>query len=106
MTVTVRDHSGAFDIYMGAGMMAFFGDAGRHETSAVRASLTMQKQMAEPSANWMGEGQELHLFRIRINTGELTLGNLGAKYLWAYTVIGAEVNKAQLTKTLSLPATS
>ena len=54
----------------------------------------------------MGEGQELHLFRIRINTGELTLGNLGAQYLWAYTVIGAEVNKAQLTKTPSLPATS
>ena len=44
----------------------------------------MQKQMAEPSANWMGEGQELHLFRIRINTGALTLGNLGAKSIDSY----------------------
>ncbi len=36
----------------------------------------------------------------------IIFANRSTKYLWAYTVIGAEVNKAQLTKTLSLPATS
>src|SRR5205823_2461845 len=33
--------------------------------------------------------------RIGVNTGVVTVGNLGTEYLWDYTVIGQEVNKAQ-----------
>jgi len=94
---------------VGDGIMAFFGDAERdvdgeqqeeehaerHGANAVRAGLAMQKKMGELNANWMSEGQEPHLIRIGINTGELTVGNLGTEYLWDYTVIGPEVNKAQ-----------
>ncbi|MEC4687660.1 MAG: adenylate/guanylate cyclase domain-containing protein [Nitrospirota bacterium] len=109
MTAILGNHGGTLDKYMGDGIMAFFGDAERdvdgkeqeeeraerHAANAVSAGLAMQKKMAELNAEWMREGQEPHLIRIGINTGEVTVGNLGTEYLWDYTVIGPEVNKAQ-----------
>jgi adenylate cyclase len=117
MTVMLRDHGGTLDKYMGDGIMAFFGDAEpegggeaaeeerveRNAANAVRAALAMQKKMAELNANWMSLGQEPHLIRIGINTGMVTVGNLGTEYLWDYTVIGPEVNKAQRLESAAEP---
>ncbi|MGH7261644.1 MAG: adenylate/guanylate cyclase domain-containing protein, partial [Nitrospiraceae bacterium] len=117
MTVVLRDHGGTLDKYMGDGIMAFFGDAEpegggeaaeeerveRNAANAVRAALTMQKKMAELNANWMSLGQEPHLIRIGINTGTVTVGNLGTEYLWDYTVIGPEVNKSQRLESAAEP---
>ena len=117
MTVVLRDHGGTLDKYMGDGIMAFFGDAEpegggeaaeeerveRNAANAVRAALAMQKKMAELNANWMSLGQEPHLIRIGINTGTVTVGNLGTEYLWDYTVIGPEVNKAQRLESAAEP---
>src|SRR5437899_10971713 len=64
-------------------------------SSAVRAGLAMQKKMTELNLRWLSQGQEPHLIRVGINTGFVTVGNLGTEYLWDYTVIGPEVNKAQ-----------
>jgi adenylate cyclase len=109
MTIVLRGYGGTLDKYMGDGIMAFFGDAepegGGHEAeeervernaaNAVRAGLVMQKKMTELNLRWVSQGQEPHLIRIGINTGFVTVGNLGTEYLWDYTVIGPEVNKAQ-----------
>ncbi len=117
MTVVLRDHGGTLDKYMGDGIMAFFGDAEpegggevaeeerveRNAANAVRAALAMQKKMAELNANWMSLGQEPHLIRIGINTGTVTVGNLGTEYLWDYTVIGPEVNKSQRLESAAEP---
>jgi len=117
MTVMLRDHGGTLDKYMGDGIMAFFGDAEpegggeaaeeerveRNAANAVRAALAMQKKMAELNANWMSLGQEPHLIRIGINTGTVTVGNLGTEYLWDYTVIGPEVNKSQRLESAAEP---
>lgn len=117
MTVVIRDHGGTLDKYMGDGIMAFFGDAEpegggevaeeerveRNAANAVRAALGMQKKMAEMNANWMSLGQEPHLIRIGINSGMVTVGNLGTEYLWDYTVIGPEVNKAQRLESAAEP---
>jgi adenylate cyclase len=117
MTVVLRDHGGTLDKYMGDGIMAFFGDAEpegggeaaeeerveRNAANAVRAALAMQKKMAELNANWMSIGQEPHLIRVGINTGTVTVGNLGTEYLWDYTVIGPEVNKSQRLESAAEP---
>ncbi len=117
MTVVLRDHGGTLDKYMGDGIMAFFGDAEpegggeaaeeerveRNAANAVRAALAMQKEMAELNANWMSLGQEPHLIRVGINTGMVTVGNLGTEYLWDYTVIGPEVNKSQRLESAAEP---
>ena len=109
MTVIIRDYGGTLDKYMGDGIMAFFGDAEpeegeadeeekrveRHAANAVRAGLAMQKKMARLNIRWASQGLERHRIRIGINTGVVTVGNLGTDYLWDYTVIGQEVNKAQ-----------
>jgi len=109
MTVILRDHGGTLDKYMGDGIMAFFGDAEpegggaaaeesrveRHAANAVRAGLAMQTKMSELNDWWQSQDHEPHLIRIGINTGLVTVGNMGTKYKWDYTVIGPEVNKAQ-----------
>jgi adenylate cyclase len=117
MTVIVRAYGGTLDKYMGDGIMAFFGDAepeeggedaeeGRVErqaANAVRAALAMQKKMAGLNLHWVSKGLEPHTVRIGINTGVVTVGNLGTEYLWDYTVIGQEVNKAQRLQTAAEP---
>ncbi len=117
MTVILRDHGGTLDKYMGDGIMAFFGDAEpegggeaaeesrveRHAAAAVRAGLAMQKTMAELNEWWQSQGREPHLIRIGINTGLVTVGNMGTKYKWDYTVIGPEVNKAQRLEAAAEP---
>src|SRR5881628_1577336 len=109
MTLILRGYGGTLDKYMGDGIMAFFGDAEaegggeeaeekrveRNAANAVRAGLAMQKKMTDLNLRWLSQGQEPHLIRVGINTGFVTVGNLGTEYLWDYTVIGPEVNKAQ-----------
>jgi adenylate cyclase len=109
MTEVLRAHGGTLDKYMGDGILAFFGDAEpdgggdeieekrveRQAGNAVLAGLAMQRKMRELNALWRIQGREEHLIRIGINTGAVTVGNLGTEHLWDYTVVGAEVNKAQ-----------
>lgn len=117
MTAVILEHGGTLDKYMGDGIMAFYGDAEpegggeaaeenrveHNAANAVRTALAMQKKMAELNANWMSLGQEPHLIRVGINTGVVTVGNLGTEYLMDYTVIGPEVNKAQRLESAAEP---
>lgn len=109
LTFLIRDHGGTLDKYMGDGIMAFFGDAepegggsyaeeervSRHAGNAVRAGIAMQQKMTELNAEWQQQDLGHHPIRIGINTGTVTLGNMGTDYLWDYTVIGHQVNTAQ-----------
>jgi len=109
MTDVLRSHGGTIDKYMGDGIMAFFGDADpegggideeeerveRQAAAAVQAGLNMQKKMTQLNTTWRSQGREPHSIRVGINTGHVTVGKMGTDYLWDYTVIGSEVNKAQ-----------
>jgi adenylate cyclase len=64
----------------------------------------MQQRMGELNAEWQNQGREPHRIRIGINTGMVTVGNLGTEHLWDYTVVGAEVNKAQRLEGAAEPA--
>ena len=117
MTRVIRAHGGTLDKYMGDGVMAFFGDAepedggpnaeedrvARHAANAVRAAVSMQEQMAGLNEQWTTQRRECHQIRIGINTGVVTVGNMGTDYLWDYTVVGTEVNKAQRLESAGQP---
>jgi class 3 adenylate cyclase len=63
----------------------------------------MQQHMAALNARWTGQGRESHLIRIGINTGVVTVGNMGTDYKWDYTAVGTEVNKAQRLEGAAVP---
>ncbi len=117
MTEIIRRYGGTLDKYMGDGILAFFGDAERggpddadeearvqgQVANAVLAALAMQRSMRELNEQWRSQGREEHLIRIGINTGAVTVGNLGTQHLWDYTVVGHEVNKAQRLESAAPP---
>ena len=117
MTLIIRHHGGTLDKYMGDGIMAFFGDAEpddggpeeeekrvrRQVGNAVRASVAMQRKMAELNHLWQSQNLRPHQIRIGINTGIVMIGNLGTEYLWDYTVIGSDVNMAQRLESAADP---
>jgi adenylate cyclase len=117
MTNVIRAHGGTLDKYMGDGVMAFFGDAepeaggpeeeearvARHAGNAVTAALAMQREMGRLNAAWQAQNRDTHAIRIGINTGLVTVGNMGTEFLWDYTVVGTEVNKAQRLEGAATP---
>jgi adenylate cyclase len=117
MTNLIRAQGGTLDKYMGDGLMAFFGDAepeaggpeeeearvARHAGNAVTAALAMQRGMGELNAAWLAQNRDTHAIRIGINTGLVTVGNMGTEFLWDYTVVGTEVNKAQRLEGAAAP---
>jgi len=102
MTAVVLGHGGTLDKYMGDALMAFFGAPARqddHAARACRAALAMRAELervkAEAAAG--GEGAigplpERFGVGIGLNTGVMTVGNMGSEQIFDYTVIGDPVN--------------
>ena len=63
----------------------------------------MQAKMVALNERWQNECRTGHLIRIGINTGVVTVGNLGTQELWDYAIVGHEVNKAQRLESSALP---
>lgn len=97
MTDVIRGNRGTLDKYIGDAIMAFWGAPVKDSENARHAVLTalaMQqrlKQLAEPfrARHW----PELHI-GIGINTGMMTVGDMGSSVRKAYTVMGDAVNLA------------
>ena len=106
MTEIVFRHNGAVDKFMGDGMMAFWGYPEAEGLSAedsvklsalnaVRAAVAMQRAMRELNRKWQAEGREPLAIRIGINTGFVTVGDMGSRRRREFTCIGRNVNLAQ-----------
>lgn len=106
MTEIVFRHQGAVDKFMGDGIMAFWGypeaeGMGSEDSvklsalNAVRAAVNMQRTMRELNRKWQAEGREPLAIRIGINTGYVTVGDMGSKRRREFTCIGKNVNLAQ-----------
>jgi adenylate cyclase len=106
MTDAIFTHNGAVDKFMGDGIMAFWGypepegaDAVENlrlsASDAVKAAIAMQGKMKELNEKWAREGRKTLNIRIGINTGYVTLGNMGSKHRLEFTLIGKNVNLAQ-----------
>ncbi len=110
MTLSVFDHKGTVDKFLGDGLLAFFGDPvslENHASAAVKAALQMQIRMAELNNKWRSSGipqlENGMSIRIGLNSGQVIVGNIGSRRRLEYTVLGSAVNIASRLQSLSPP---
>ncbi|HVT19420.1 MAG TPA: adenylate/guanylate cyclase domain-containing protein [Thermoanaerobaculia bacterium] len=99
MTRIVLAHGGTLDKYMGDALMAFFGAPlaqPDHSPRACRAALAMRDELARLNAGWRQRGKlppgKALGIGIGLNSGEMSVGNIGSEAVFGYTVIGDNVN--------------
>jgi adenylate cyclase len=99
MTRLVLEEGGTLDKYMGDALMAFFGAPVAlpdHAARACRAALAMKAKLVELNDGWRAEGKLPEGaglgIGIGLNSGEMSVGNMGSEDVFDYTVIGDNVN--------------
>lgn len=96
MIKIIHHHDGTLNKIIGDGLLIFFGDPiplEDHVERAVQMSVDMQKSVEGLLDEWRQFGHELGI-GIGINTGYVTVGNIGSDMHRDYTVIGNQVNVA------------
>jgi adenylate cyclase len=103
MTTVIQEHDGTIDKYMGDAIMAFWNapqDVQAHPRVAADAALGMIAALEalnrelETEAKATGQGFEPVAIGIGINTGTVSVGNMGSEQRFDYSVIGDDVNLA------------
>jgi adenylate cyclase len=97
MTAVIRASRGTLDKYIGDAIMAFWGapvDDALHARHAVAAGLQMQRRLAELNFHFADRGWPQLAIGVGINTGTMTVGDMGSRERKAYTVVGDSVNLA------------
>ncbi len=95
MTDIILKNTGTVDKYMGDAIMAFWGAPLDDPNHAYRCCITCLEQMRklhEMQAKWRAEGKHALDIGIGINTGDMTVGNMGSTQRFDYTVLGDSVN--------------
>ena len=96
MTKIVYQYEGTLNKIIGDGLLIFVGDPvsmDDHAQRAVMMGIDMQKKTEELKKDWRYFGYEFGM-GIGINTGYMTVGNIGSEMQLDYTVIGNQVNVA------------
>ncbi|MCJ7596243.1 MAG: adenylate/guanylate cyclase domain-containing protein, partial [Desulfobacterales bacterium] len=105
MTKLIYQYEGTLNKIIGDGMLIFFGDPipmENHAERAVMMAVDMQRKVAQLKDGWLQYGNELGI-GIGINTGYMTIGNIGSDTHKDYTVIGNQVNIAARLESLAKP---
>ncbi len=92
MTSVIFHHKGTIDKYIGDLIMAFWGapiDDPNHELNGVLTALEMQKKLKQ--LTWDPKYPPIQI-GIGINSGSMSVGDMGSNFRRAYTVIGDSVN--------------
>ncbi|MBI4492605.1 MAG: adenylate/guanylate cyclase domain-containing protein [Chloroflexi bacterium] len=95
MTQVVFKYEGTVDKYIGDAVMAFWNAPQTqpdHARRACLAALEMQRELARLGEQWQQRGLPRQYMRIGINTGPVSVGNMGSALRLAYTAIGDSVN--------------
>jgi adenylate cyclase len=95
MTEIIFANSGTLDKYMGDAIMAFFGapvHSDQHAAQACRAALQQIDQLFILQKKYVEQGLPMIDIGIGINTGEMSVGNMGSETVRNYTVMGDAVN--------------
>ena len=95
MTDIILKHDGLLDKYMGDAIMAVWGapiDMPGHAYKAVISGVEMLEILTELQTKWIKENIPPIDIGIGINTGLMTVGNMGSDQRFDYTVMGDSVN--------------
>ena len=95
MTDIVFKYGGLLDKYIGDAVVAIFGapvQRENHAEMAAEAAIEMIRKVAEIRSHFTGTPMENLTIGIGINTGTVSVGNMGSDYRFEYTAIGDEMN--------------
>ncbi len=95
MTDVVRKHRGTLDKYIGDAIMAFWGapvDDPEHAKNAVLTALEMQVELNRLNETLVAKGWPRLAIGVGVNTGTMTVGDMGSSVRKSYTVMGDAVN--------------
>jgi adenylate cyclase len=95
MSLVIRNNRGTLDKYIGDAIMAFWGapvaDA-QHARQGVITALLMQEELKILQQQFKERGWPDIKIGIGVNSGDMTVGDMGSKVRKAYTVMGDAVN--------------
>ncbi|HVG34779.1 MAG TPA: adenylate/guanylate cyclase domain-containing protein [Pyrinomonadaceae bacterium] len=97
MAAEIFEHQGTLNKYLGDGLMALFGapvEGTVDAVNAVTAAIGMQQRIKEVNAQLAAKNLPSVQLGIGINTGEATVGCIGAEQRSEYTAIGDTINIA------------
>lgn len=94
-TKIIHHNKGTIDKYIGDAVMAFWGaplDNKNHAANSVQAGLEILEKLKILQAEFKQRNLPLIDIGIGINTGVMSVGNMGSQFRTAYTVMGDAVN--------------
>ena len=95
MTHVIHHHRGTIDKYMGDAIMAFWGAPltdDNHARHALEAGLEMVKALPQINQRFRDKGWPEINIGVGLNSGVMSVGNMGSEFRMAYTVMGDAVN--------------
>ncbi|MBI2308645.1 MAG: adenylate/guanylate cyclase domain-containing protein [Rhodocyclales bacterium] len=95
MTAVIRRNRGTLDKYIGDAIMAFWGAPvadPEHARHAVLTALDMQRELRKLDEPFKARGWKPLYIGVGINTGTMTVGDMGSPVRQSYTVMGDAVN--------------
>jgi adenylate cyclase len=104
MTHVIHHHRGTIDKYMGDAIMAFWGAPvpdPHHARNALLAAMEMVAKLACLQDHFKTRGWPPIRVGVGLNTGDMTVGNMGSTFRLAYTVMGDAVNLGSRLESLT-----
>ena len=95
MSLVIRGNRGTLDKYIGDAIMAFWGAPvadPEHARQAVISAMAMQAELEQLRAQMRARGWPEIRIGVGVNTGSMSVGDMGSKLRKAYTVMGDAVN--------------
>jgi adenylate cyclase len=95
MSLVIRNNRGTLDKYIGDAIMSFWGapvNDPEHARQGVISAMAMQSELESVRAQMRARGWPDIRIGIGVNTGQMSVGDMGSKLRKAYTVMGDAVN--------------